>query len=337
MKKKEKKIGYLGVGVWGYCLASLLASKGYEVTAWTIELSTLNYLKEFREHPKLKGYRAPDKLFFTNNLEEVLSDKELVVEGVTSAGIRQVFQKVKESHIPSCPIVITSKGIEQNTGLLLSEVVLEVLGEKHRDKIGCLTGPSIAEEVLKGLPASVVASGYSTEVMNAIRDAFSTPTLRVYLNPDINGVELGGALKNIIAIACGASDGLGFGDNAKAALMTRGLHEIRKLAILKGGKPETLNGLAGMGDLCVTCLSTLSRNYRFGRYIAEGLSKEQAQQKIGMVVEGVYTCLSATQLAKKAELDLPITEAIYKVLYEGISPHDAVKLLLQRETKEELL
>lgn len=337
MTKRDKRIGYLGVGVWGYCLASLLASKGYEVTAWTIESATLNHLEEFREHPKLRGYPAPPQLKFTSNLREALEDKDLVVEGVTSAGVRQVFQKVKETYIPTCPIVLTSKGIEQNTGLLLSEVLIEVLGEKHRSQIGCLSGPSIAEEVLRGLPASVVSSGYDVEVMNLIRDAFSTPTFRVYPNPDINGVELGGALKNIIAIACGASDGLGFGDNAKAALMTRGLHEVRKLAALKGGKPETLNGLAGMGDLCVTCLSTLSRNYRFGRLIAEGLNVEQAKKKIGMVVEGAYTCLSAIQLAKKGDLDLPITEAIYKVLYEGISPHDAVKLLLQRETKEELL
>ncbi len=330
-----KKIGYLGVGAWGYCLASLLASKGYKVVAWSIEKDVIQHLNEKREHPRMPGYPPPPTLTFTTDLEEALKGKDLVVEGVTSAGLRQVFQNVEQIHVPDCPIVLTSKGIEQNTGLLLSEVLLEVLGEKHKSKIGCLSGHSIADEVLRGLPASVVCSGYSATVMGVIHEAFSTPSFRVYPNPDINGVELGGALKNIIAIACGASDGLGFGDNAKAALMTRGLHEMRKLAALKGGKPETFNGLAGMGDLCVTCLSTLSRNYRFGRLIAEGISPEKAKAKIGMVVEGAYTCLSAIQLARKAAIELPITEAIYRVLYEGLSPHDVVKLLLQRTTKEE--
>lgn len=331
------KIGYLGVGAWGYCLATLLASKGYKVVAWSIEKDVIDHLNEKREHPKLPGYPPPPSLTFTCDMKEALKGKDLIVEGVTSAGLRQVFQSVKQIYIPDCPIVLTSKGIEQNTGLLLSEVLLEVLGEELRDQIGCLSGPSIADEVLRGLPASVVCSAYNPEVMKVIHEAFTTPTFRVYPNPDINGVELGGALKNIIAIACGASDGLGFGDNAKAALMTRGLHEIRKLASLKGGKPETFSGLAGMGDLCVTCLSTLSRNYRFGRMIAEGVPPELAKKKIGMVVEGAYTCLSAIQLSRAAGIELPITEAIYRCLYEGMEPKMAVKLLLQRITKEESL
>lgn len=333
----KKKVGYLGFGAWGFVLSSQLAQKGYDVVAWTYEEDVIHYINEKGEHPKIKGYPLPPKLSVTSDLHEAITGKDIIVEGVTSAGVRQVFQKIKDIHIPTCPIVLTSKGIEQNTGLLLSEVTIEVLGKKHRHQIGCLSGPSIAEEVLKGLPTSVVCSSYEPDVMFKIHELFSTPTLRIYPNPDINGVELGGALKNIIAIACGASDGLGFGDNAKAALMTRGLHEIRKLAVLRGGKAETLNGLAGMGDLCVTCLSTQSRNYRFGRLIAEGLTPEQAKKKIGMVVEGAYTCLSAIQLARKADIDLPITDAIYRVLYEGISPREGVKLLLQRATKEEFL
>lgn len=336
-KKNVKKIGYLGTGVWGYCLASLLASKGYHVISWSIEEETIRYLNEMREHPKFKGFPAPETLSFTTDMESVLKGKDLVVEGVTSAGIRQVFQTVKQVHIPECPIVLTSKGIEQNTGLLLTDVVTEVLGEEHRHKIGVLSGPSIAIEVLKGLPALVVCSGFDPLVMSLIHEVFSTPTFRVYPNADVNGVELGGALKNIIAIACGVSDGLGFGDNAKAALMTRGLHEIRKLAVTKGCKPETLGGLAGMGDLCVTCLSKFSRNYQFGRLIAEGLDPEKAKKKIGMVVEGTYTCLSAVQLAKKAGIDLPITEAVYKIIFEGLNPQEACKMLLQRITKEEYL
>jgi len=330
-----KKIGYLGAGAWGYCLASLLASKGYTVVSWSIEEETIAFLQEKREHPKIKGYPAPPTLSFTTDIKEVLEGQDLVVEAVTSAGIRQVFQTVKEIGVPDCPIVLTSKGIEQNTGLLLSDVVLEVLGEEHKNQIGCISGPSIAHEVIKGLPASVVCSAYDPSVMTLIHEVFSTPTFRVYPNADINGVELGGALKNIIAIACGVSDGLGFGDNAKAALMTRGLHEMRKLAVIKGCKPETLGGLAGMGDLCVTCLSKYSRNYRFGRLIAEGLEPEKAKKKIGMVVEGTYTCLSAIQLAKQANIEVPITECVYKIVYENLSPHEAVKWILQRETKEE--
>jgi len=331
------RIGYLGLGAWGYCLASLLASKGYDVTSWSIDHDVIDSLRKKKEHPKMPGNPPPPTLKFTTRLEEVLKDKDLVVEGVTSAGIRQVFQQVKETHIPDCPMVITSKGIEQNTGLLLSDVVLEVLGEEHKAKIGCLSGPSIANEVLQGIPTSVVCSGYSQDVMARIHEAFSAPTMRVYPNADINGVELGGALKNIIAIAAGVSDGLGFGDNAKAALMTRGLHEMRKLAVTKGCKPETLYGLAGMGDLCVTCLSKFSRNYRFGHLLAEGYTPEKAKKKIGMVVEGTYTCVSAIQLAKKASIELPITEAVYKVVYEHLDPREAVKLLLQRSTKEEYL
>lgn len=334
---KILKIGYLGLGAWGYCLAHLLASKGYYVDAWTIDQEIISHLLEKKEHPKVPGHPMPPTLRIEEDLKKVLQGKDLIVEGVTSAGIRQVFQKIKELHIPDCPIVITSKGIEQNTGLLLSEVVLEVFGQQHKKKIGCLSGPSIAEEVIKGSPTSVVCSSYEPEVMVLLREAFSAPTFRVYPNPDINGVELGGALKNIIAIACGMSDGLGFGDNAKAALMTRGLHEMRKLAITKGCKAETLYGLAGMGDLCVTCLSKLSRNYRFGHLIAQGYTPEKAKSKIGMVVEGTYTCLSAIQLAKKEEIELPITEAVYQVVYEHLSPHEAAKLLLKRATKEEYL
>lgn len=329
------KIGFLGTGAWGYALAYLLASKGYRVVAWGRRKIKSLYART--EHPKLPGYPPPKTLTFTTHMEEALEKKDLIVEGVTSAGVRQVFQAVKKIGSLQCPVVLTSKGIEQNTGLLLSEVILEIFGSGFRSQIGCISGPSIAAEVLQGLPSSVVCSAYDTALMGYIHEVFSTHTFRVYPNSDISGVEFGGALKNIIAIACGVSDGLGFGDNAKAAIMTRGLHEMRKLSISKGCRAETLNGLAGMGDLCVTCLSTLSRNYRFGRLIAQGFSLEEAKKKIGMVVEGTYTCLSAVQLAAKADIELPITDAVYKVVYEGLSPKDAVKILLQRATKEEFL
>jgi glycerol-3-phosphate dehydrogenase (NAD(P)+) len=331
------KIHYLGAGAWGFTLASLLAKKGYEVICWTQNEDLAKHLNSGNDHPKFPGYSAPENLRFTTDLAQVVKDPDLLVEGVTSAGLRPMMEQIKEQGIPNCPIVLTSKGIEQNTGLFLTQVVSEVLGKEHRPKVGCLSGPTIAIEVLRGAPASIVCSGYDSAVISKILEAFTTPTLRVYPNPDIHGIELGGAMKNIIAIACGASDGLGYGENAKAALMTRGLHEIRRLAIKKGCLPETINGLAGMGDLCVTCLSKHSRNYQFGNLIAQGMSVDEAKEKIGMVVEGAYTCLSAVQLAKKLQIELPISEAVYQVLYKGLPPKQVVTMLLQRAIKKEYL
>ena len=330
-------IGYLGAGTWGFCLASLLASKGHHVILWTQKEEFARQLSKTRKHPKLPNYSAEERVEFTSDLKHALEGAEMVVESVTSMGIRPVFEQVLALGIGTCPIVITSKGIEQNSGLLLPEVVLQILGPSYRQWIGCLSGPSHAEEVIQKLPTSIVCSAYEPTVMRKIHDVFSTPFFRIYPNADLIGVAFGGSMKNIIAIACGISDGLGFGDNTKAALMTRGLHEIRKLAVSKGANPETLNGLAGLGDLCVTCLSKLSRNYMFGHLIAKGLSPQSAKDQIGMVVEGSFTCVSALQLARKAQIEAPIIQAVYSILYEGLDPRDAVKSLLQRAIKEEHL
>lgn len=331
------KIGYLGAGTWGFCLSSLLAANGHEVILWTSRPEFADILNKKRQHPKLKNYIADARVLFTSDLDRALDGAELVVESVTSSGIRPIFEQVRAIGRTECPILITSKGIEQNSGLLLTEVALQVFGENFRDRIGCLSGPSHAEEVIRELPTSIVCSAYDKLLMLKIRDTFNTPFFRIYPNADINGVAFGGAMKNIIAIACGISDGLGFGDNTKAALMTRGLHEIRKLAVTKGCNPETLNGLSGMGDLCVTCLSKHSRNYAFGRLIAEGLDPQTAKEKIGMVVEGIYTSVSALQLGQKFHIPVPITQAIYSILYENLNPRDAVRNLLQRAIKEEHL
>lgn len=333
------RISYLGAGTWGFCLASLLASKGNSVILWTANPEFAKSLNKKREHPKLPRIKADERVEFSSDLKHCLADAELLVESVTSKGIRPVFEQVLAFGGVDCPIVITSKGIEQNSGLLLPEVVIQVLGESKRNDICCLSGPSHAEEVIEKLPTSVVCASYNPSLSKEIVDIFTTPYFRVYPNVDINGVAFGGALKNVIAIASGISDGLGFGDNTKAALMTRGLHEIRKLSLTKGCNPETLNGLSGLGDLCVTCLSKLSRNYMFGRLIAEGLNPQAAQEKIGMVVEGAYTCVSALQLAHKAKppIAVPITEGVYAILYEGANPRDVVKMLLQRAIKEERL
>ncbi len=331
------RIGYLGAGTWGFCLSALLASKGHEVILWSKNEELVKFLKKKREHPKLPHFKADDGVVFTTDLCEALQEIDFLVESVTSMGIRPVFEKIATLGKPACPIILTSKGIEQNSCLLLPEVVVAILGLSHRNLIGCISGPSHAEEVIAKIPTSIVCSAYDPNLMLPILELFSTPCFRIYPNADINGVAFGGAMKNIIAIASGISDGLGFGDNTKAALMTRGLHEIRKLSVTKGANPETLTGLAGLGDLCVTCLSKLSRNYKFGHLIAEGLSPEKAREKVGMVVEGMYTCVSALQISQQALIDVPITQAVYSILYEDLDPSEAVKNLLQRAIKEEHL
>jgi glycerol-3-phosphate dehydrogenase (NAD(P)+) len=331
------RIAYLGAGTWGFTLAGLLASKGYEVVLWTMNAEFAKVLNKKKEHPKLSHYKVEGNFTVTSNLKEALQGADLLIESVTAMGIRPVFEQVLSEGPLKCPIVLTSKGIEQNSGLLLPEVVLEVLGEDAKNQIAYLSGPSHAEEVIQKLPTSVVSASYDSSLMHKVAEVFSTPCFRVYPNSDLNGVAFGSAMKNIIAIACGISDGLGFGDNTKAALMTRGLHEIRKLSTIKGCSQETLNGLSGLGDLCVTCLSTHSRNYSFGKLIAEGLDPQSAKEKIGMAVEGIYTCVSARQLAQKANIPVPITEAIYSIIYEGLNPQEAVYSLLQRAIKEEHL
>jgi glycerol-3-phosphate dehydrogenase (NAD(P)+) len=331
------KVGFLGAGVWGFCLAALLASKGHKTISWTRDRELAEQLMKTREHPFLPGYCASGNMAFTSNLTEALSGLDFLVESVTSAGLRPVFEQVKEIDLSKCPIVITSKGIEQNSGLILPLVLLEVLGEEFRSQIACLSGPSYAVEVIKGLPTSVVASAYDMQLIRQVSEIFTTPTFRVYPNSDIRGVAYGGALKNIIAIACGIAEGLEMGFSTKAAIMTRGLHEIRKLAIAEGCRAETINGLSGLGDLCVTCSSLISRNCRFGYLLAQGATPQEAQKKIGMVVEGAYTCVSALQLGRQLDIPLPITEMVHRIIYENMSIKIAVQRLMERAIKEEHL
>ncbi len=328
------KIGYLGAGTWGFALANVLARNGHSVIVWTRDSHFAKQLQTTRVHPKLSGVEAPSAITFTSDLQEALSGAEALIESVTSSGIRPVFEQVGRVNVP---VILTSKGIEQGTGLLLPEVVSSIWGEEESPLVGCLSGPSHAEDIVVNMPTSVVCSAYDASIMQKIQELFTTPTFRIYPNSDIRGVCFGGAMKNIIAIACGIADGLGCGDNTKAALMTRGLHEIRKLCVVKKCRPETLNGLSGMGDLCVTCISRHSRNYRYGKLLAEGFSPEGARQKIGMAVEGVYTCVSARQLGHKHNIPLPITEATYQIIYGNLDPREAVKALLQRAIKEEHL
>ncbi|MBB65436.1 MAG: glycerol-3-phosphate dehydrogenase [Waddliaceae bacterium] len=331
------KIAYLGAGTWGFALATLLARKGHQVMLWTNRSDLKKYITEKREHPKLPGYSFEGDLRVTLDMAEALDHAECIAEAVTSAGIRPVFTQVSQIQKPQCPIVLTSKGIEQKTSLFLPEVVLDVLGEELQPFVACLSGPSHAEEVIRSLPSSVVCAAYDPSVRNAVCSLFSTESFRVYPNSDLRGVALGGALKNVIAIACGISDGLGFGDNTKAALMTRGLHEIHKLAQTLDCETSTLMGLSGMGDLAVTCWSEHGRNYRFGKLLAKYGDAKKAKEEIGMAIEGIYCCVSAHELAQVKQVPMPITENVYKILYKGIDAKDAVVALMQREVKEEHL
>ncbi len=331
------RVGFLGAGTWGFCLSLLLVSNGHEVICWTRNSELKNLLSQGKEHPHLPGFSAKEGMQFTTDLFKAINGVDFVAEAVTAAGIRPLFEMMRSSYVPGVPIVMTSKGIEQDTGLILPEIACQVLGTSVKPFVGLLSGPGYAKEVIANLPTSVVASAYNPSVMAQICTAFTTPTFRVYPNADIVGIAYGGALKNIIAIACGISEGLRLGSSAKAALMTRGLHEIRKLALACGAKQETLYGLSGMGDLSLTCCSMTSRNTQFGFLLASGMTPKQATVKIDMVVEGAYTCISAMQLSRKHNISMPITESIYKILYENMLPRDAVFSLMQRVIKEEHL
>ena len=332
------KVAYLGAGAWGFCLARLLAAKGFEVVSWSIDENLVALLNSTKTHPNLKNYPITGTITFTTDLEQALSNADMIVESVTASGIRPVFQQLKTCGIKShTPIVFTSKGIEQNSGLILSDVAIQILGEEFRSSLGSLSGPSFADEVCRNLPTAVVCAGYSQDTVGLIVDAFTTNFFRVYPSQDIRGVSFGGSLKNIIAIACGISDGLGLGTGAKAALMTRGLHEIVKLARAQNCRPETLYGLSGMGDLFLTCSSTLSRNFRFGNLLSQNISPDTAKKEIGMVVEGAYSAIAALQISKQANIPMPITEQVVAILEGKIKPRDAVSELMQRSIKEEYL
>lgn len=317
------KIGYMGFGAWGRTLALLLAKNGHDVTVWARDFSSNDSLPE------------TGTCKFTTHLREALDDAEVWVESVTSKGARILCEQIHGLQIPLRPLIFTSKGIEQTTGFILPDVAESVFGKGCI--LGLLSGPGYAEEVIQGLPASVVAASSTAGFSQTISALFSNDTFRVYPNSDMRGVALGGALKNIYAIACGISDGLGYGHGARAALMTRGLHEMVKLACFFGCSIETLYGLSGMGDLFLTCSSVLSRNYRFGHFLAKGCSVEQATDQVGSIVEGHYTCRSAYKLKSRHHIKMPITETLYRILFEGLDVTQALPLLMQRMIKEETL
>ena len=328
-----KTIGITGAGSWGTALATVLAGKGHRVRIWDIDERHLRSMEEHRENVDyLPGVPLDDNIEITYTTEDALKDAEVVLFSAPSQHFREALTSALE-YIGNAAIVINvAKGIEQKSLKRMSEIAAEHL---DLDRYVVLSGPSHAEEVGRRLPTTVAAASYDLKAAEAVQDLFMTDRFRVYTTEDVVGVELGGALKNIIALGAGISDGMGFGDNAKAALMTRGLAEITRLGIKLGARPETFAGLTGTGDLIVTCTSMHSRNRRCGIMIGEGMSPEEATKKVGMVVEGMFTTEAAYELARRENVEMPITEAIYRAIKGEITAAEAVGLLMGRTRKHE--
>ena len=323
-------IQVIGGGSWGLALARLLALKGHAVRMWCPEEDMPDQLRAARRSPYyLPGVALPDSVEVSREID---ADAEIAVLAVPSHAMRSVV--ADHTFSPKTIRVSVAKGIENETLLRMSEVIAAVSGDCP---IVAMSGPSHAEEVARGLPTTVVAAGTNPRVNETVQDAFKAETFRVYTSPDIIGVELGGSLKNVIAIAAGACDGLGLGDNAKAALITRGLAEISRLGVAMGADPLTFAGLSGMGDLIVTCTSRFSRNRAVGEGLARGKTIDEALAGSHMVAEGVRTTRSAKTLAERLNVDMPIARQVYRVLFEGASPQEAVTALMLREAKPERL
>lgn len=323
-----------GGGSWGTAIARLLSNKGHKVNFYIRNKEVIEDIKKNKENSKyLPGAKFENEINLTNDLESVLNGIDAFIIGVPTSSIREILNKIKNKISKDTIIVNLSKGIEVESLDRISEISKEILID---NPFVALSGPSHAEEVGKDIPTTLVASSENLEVAQLIQKEFSTPIFRIYTNPDLVGVEMGGALKNIIALAAGMNDGLGYGDNTKAALMTRGIYEMSKLGISLGANPHTFNGLSGIGDLIVTCTSMHSRNRRAGILIGEGKSMDEACKEVGQVVEGVKTVKSAYKLSQIKGIEMPITKALYRVLYEGYDPNKAVYELMTRKNKDEI-
>lgn len=326
-------VSILGAGTWGCALSILLAGKGHDVTIWTKIENEAKMLNENRKNMKnLPGAELPEQVKITLDLEEACKDRDLIVMAVASPYIRVTAKAAKPFVKEGQIIVNVSKGIEDGTLYTLSQVLKEELPQAD---IAVLSGPSHAEEVSRGVPTTIVVGAETKETAHFIQDIFMTEVFRVYTSPDIIGIELGGSLKNVIALAAGIVDGLGFGDNTKAALMTRGMAEISRLGMKMGGKIETFAGLSGFGDLFVTCTSKHSRNWNAGNLMGQGKSMQEAMKEVNQVVEGVNSAKAALALAQKNDVEMPIVEQINMVLFEDKSPKDALSDLLMRDRRIE--
>lgn len=327
------KISVFGSGGWGTAVSILLKNNGHDVTLWSAFEKESAVLKETHENPYLKGVVIPDSINLTADLNEAVKDAEMAVVAAPSFAVRDTAAKLKGKLDKNCIVVCISKGIERDTSKRFSEILEEVLGSDAH--IASLSGPSHAEEVGRKMPTACVVASKDHDVALKVQDAFMGDYFRVYTSTDIIGVELGAALKNIIALSAGICDGLGYGDNTIAMLMTRGLAEMAELCVVLGGKKDTLAGLAGLGDLIVTCTSRHSRNRRAGVLIGKGMDVQEAMKEVGAVVEGYYAAKAAHDLAAKAGVYMPISEEAYKVLYENKSPQDSIKYLMSRSKRPE--
>jgi glycerol-3-phosphate dehydrogenase (NAD(P)+) len=330
------KIAILGAGNWGTALGILLTEKGHAVTLWEIDAEQAAVLQEERENRRfLPGFPFPENLCATSVLEEALDAPEMVVFAVPSHTVRSVAVHAGKHLSGEVVLVSVVKGIEKDSLKRMSEVIEENVKVSPGGSVVALSGPSIAHEVIRRIPTTVVAASRELEVARSVQQIFSTPFFRVYSNPDIVGVELGGAVKNVIVIAAGICDGMGLGANTKAALLTRGLAEIKRLGLSMGAREETFAGLSGMGDLITTAFSTHSRNRHVGEELGRGRALPEILGEMVMVAEGVKTTQSVMQLARAHAVDMPITREIHQVLFEGKSPEQGVRDLMTRELKVE--
>ena len=328
------KIGVVGAGSWGIALSVLLSKNGHEVTIWSKFDDEINMLKEKHEHvSKLPGVMLPENMEFTTDIEKTCKENEILVLAVPSPFVRSTSKLMKEYVSDGKIIVNVAKGIEEDTLMTLSQIIEE---EIPNAKVCVMCGPSHAEEVGRGIPTTIVVGAKERKSAELLQNIFMNEVFRVYVSPDVCGMEIGSSLKNVVALAAGIADGLGYGDNTKAALITRGISEITRLGTAMGGKTETFAGLTGIGDLIVTCASMHSRNRRAGILIGQGKTMKEAMDEVQMVVEGVYSAKAAMGLSRKYGVELPIIEKVNEILFENKSAADAVKELMLRDKKIEI-
>lgn len=327
------KISILGGGSWGIALAVLLHRNGHEITVWSALESEIEMLRSTHEHKMLPGVKLPEDMRFTTDDEETVKGRDLLVMAVASSYTRQTAKRLSAYVAQEQKIVNVAKGIEDHTLMTLSEIVEQ---EIPGADVAVLSGPSHAEEVSRGIPTTIVVGATTKETAEYLQNLFMNDVFRVYTSSDVLGMELGGSLKNVVALAAGIADGLGYGDNTKAALITRGIAEISRLGTAMGARFETFCGLTGIGDLIVTCASMHSRNRRAGILIGQGKTMEEAMAEVQMVVEGVYSAKAAMGLSEKYHVQLPIIEQVNKVLFEGKTASEAVKDLMLRDKKIEV-
>lgn len=326
-------VGIMGAGSWGTALALLLHKNGHQVTVWSISEEEVRMLSEKREHEsKLPGVKIPEDMVFTTDVESTLKGKDFIVLAVPSPFTRNTARSMSPYIADGQIIVDVAKGIEESTLMTLSQQIEQEIPQAD---VAVLSGPSHAEEVGRGLPTSVVVGAKKETTAKYLQEMFMNEVFRVYTSPDMLGMELGGSLKNVIALAAGIADGMGYGDNTKAALITRGIAEIARLGVKMGGAVESFTGLTGIGDLIVTCASVHSRNRKAGYLIGQGRSMQEAMDEVKMVVEGVYSAKAAVKLGKKYGVSLPIIDKVSEVLFEGKDPGEAVNELMLRDGRTE--